>query len=176
MSLLSARHLPVRVNANQRVQRALTCRVSANSSNESLVAPELARVGPEFVADVVRNKVARKTLIVDVREPDEAATGSIKSAVNVPSGVFKSEDKSQLDAVIKEQLAGAEQVVVHCHFSKVRGPTCARALNERLQALGLDNAPEVKVLAGGVAGFMDAFGSDPALAVLPEGGWKPSHS
>lgn len=42
----------------------------------------------------------------------EVAEGSIKSALNVPSSVFKSEDKSQLDAVIKEQLAGAEQVRV----------------------------------------------------------------
>ena len=35
---------------------------------------------------------------------------------------------------------------------------------------------QVKVLAGGVEGFINAFGSDPALTVLPEGGWKPNHS
>eukprot|EP00198_Chlamydomonas_reinhardtii_P012732 XP_001702069.1 rhodanese domain phosphatase [Chlamydomonas reinhardtii] len=115
-------------------------------------------------------------LVLDVREPDEVALGSIKSALNVPSGVFKSDDKSQLDAVIKDKLSGFQQVVVHCHGSKVRGPTSARALNERIKALGLDNAPEVKVLAGGVEGFINAFGSDPALTVLPEGGWKPNHS
>ncbi|KAG2429803.1 hypothetical protein HXX76_010587 [Chlamydomonas incerta] len=141
--------------------------------NDELVAPELARVTPDVVAEVVKSG-DKKTLIVDVRDAHEVAEGSIKTALNVPSAVFKSEDKSQLDAVIKEQLAGAEQVVVHCHFSKVRGPTCARALNERIKALGLDKAPEVKVLAGGVAGFMDGFKADPAVAVLPEGGWNPA--
>ena len=38
------------------------------------------------------------------------ALGSIKSALNVPSGVFKSDDKSQLDAVIKDKLSGFQQV------------------------------------------------------------------
>ncbi|PNW81357.1 hypothetical protein CHLRE_07g352550v5 [Chlamydomonas reinhardtii] len=141
--------------------------------SDELVAPELSRVDPSFVADVVKSG-DKKTLIVDVRDAHEVAEGSIKSALNVPSSVFKSEDKSQLDAVIKEQLAGAEQVVVHCHFSKVRGPTCARALNERLKALGLDNAPEVKVLAGGVAGFMDSYKGDSEVAVLPAQGWDPA--
>lgn len=75
MSLLAARQLPgQRVNA-QRVHlarlayRQIPCRVSAHADDQ-IIAPELARVGPEFVADVIRNKIAAKMLVLDVREPD----------------------------------------------------------------------------------------------------------
>ncbi|PNH12357.1 hypothetical protein TSOC_000731 [Tetrabaena socialis] len=67
----------------------------------------------------------------------------------------------------------AAVVIVHCHYSKVRGPTCAKVLVDRLKALGV-TGPEVKVLAGGVAGFMDEFKGDAALVQLPAGGWNPA--
>ncbi len=57
----------------------------------------------------------------------EFAGGHIKGAVNVPSGVLSAEDKATLDDVIKEQLASAQEVVVHCQRSQV-GPFAVRLL------------------------------------------------
>ncbi|KXZ53723.1 hypothetical protein GPECTOR_6g640 [Gonium pectorale] len=140
---------------------------------EELVAPEIPRLTAEEVVKVVNSP---GVVVVDVRDPKEVEEGRIVGSINVPASVFKSEDKSTLDEVIKSKLNGASEVVVHCHFSKVRGPTCAKALNDRLKALGLDQVPEVKVLAGGVAGFMDKYKEESALVELPPGGWNPAQT
>ncbi|GLC34257.1 hypothetical protein PLESTB_001605100 [Pleodorina starrii] len=140
-------------------------------ASDGVVAPELARVKPAEVAERVK---ANEIVIVDVRDEKEVAEGRIKGSLNVPSSVFKSDDPAALDQVIKGPLSGAKEVVVHCHFCKVRGPTCAQALNNRLKALGAEAGTEVKVLDGGIAAFMEQFKGDGALVELPEAGWNPA--
>ncbi|EFJ47137.1 hypothetical protein VOLCADRAFT_120993 [Volvox carteri f. nagariensis] len=110
----------------------------------------------------------------ELGDMQEVAEGRIKGSLNVPSSVFKSDDTTALDEIIKGQLNGAKEVVVHCHFSKVRGPTCAQALSKQLKALGLEAGTEVKVLEGGVAAFMEQFKEDPSVVELPDGGWNPA--
>lgn len=39
---------------------------------------------------------------------------------------------------------------------------------------GLSYVMQVKVLAGGVAGFMDSYKGDSEVAVLPAQGWDPA--
>ncbi|GLI67080.1 hypothetical protein VaNZ11_011277 [Volvox africanus] len=143
---------------------------------EQIVAPELPRVKPSEVADKLA-KGNGDVVVLDVRDAKEVTEGRIKGSLNVPSSVFKSDDPTSLDEVIKGQLNGAKEVVVHCHFCKVRGPTCAQALNNRLKALlGAEagGGTEVKVLEGGIAAFMDQFKEDSSLVELPEGGWNPA--
>ncbi|GIL53607.1 hypothetical protein Vafri_9219 [Volvox africanus] len=143
---------------------------------EQLVAPELPRVKPSEVADKLA-KGNHDVVVLDVRDAKEVTEGRIRGSLNVPSSVFKSTDPTPLDEVIKGQLNGAKEVVVHCHFCKVRGPTCAQALSNRLKALlgtEASGGTEVKVLEGGIAAFMDQFKEDSSLVELPEGGWNPA--
>ncbi|PNH12360.1 rhodanese domain phosphatase 3 [Tetrabaena socialis] len=150
--------------------------LSVRAMAEELVAPHLARVSAADVARVLKS-APTGTVILDVRELTEVAEGSIKGALNVSASIVRAEDTSAFDAIVKERISGAPQVpvIVHCHFSKFRGPTCAKVLDDRLKALGMSGT-EVKVLAGGVAGFMDEFKGDAALVQLPAGGWAPSHT
>ncbi|KAG2495031.1 hypothetical protein HYH03_006963 [Edaphochlamys debaryana] len=142
------------------------------TDSEQLVAPELARVDATTVAGLLKSGGKPGSVIVDVRDPEEVATGSIKASVNVPSAVFKNPDPAQLDAVIKEQLGDAKEIIVHCHLSKIRGPTCAKSLADRLKALGVEGT-EVKVLAGGIVDFMEGHKDDSSIVKLPESGWNP---
>ncbi|GIL84939.1 hypothetical protein Vretimale_9775 [Volvox reticuliferus] len=144
---------------------------------EQIVAPELPRVKPSEIADKL-TKSNGEVVVLDVRDAKEVTEGRIKGSLNVPSSVFKSDDPTSLDEVIKKQLNGAKEVVVHCHFCKIRGPSCAQALNNRLKALlgaeAVSVGTEVKVLEGGIAAFMEQFKNDSSLVELPEGGWNPA--
>mmetsp|Transcript_4473 Transcript_4473/g.12895 ORF Transcript_4473/g.12895 Transcript_4473/m.12895 type:complete len:139 (+) Transcript_4473:187-603(+) len=95
-----------------------------------------------------------KPLVIDVRGPDEVAAGHIGGAINIPSDSF--DDDDEVDAIIAKHLDAAQEVVVHCALSQVRGPRCANRLASRLAAA--DKPAKVVVLRGGYNGFLEEFG------------------
>lgn len=65
---------------------------------------------------------------------------------------------------------GADTVIVHCALSQVRGPACARRLNERLAVVAVAGGdgsapapPRIAVLTGGFDGWEAVYGKDGAV-------------
>jgi rhodanese-related sulfurtransferase len=67
------------------------------------------------------------------------------------------------------KAAGATEIVVHCALSQVRGPACARRLNERLAAATVSedasassssSRVRIAVLTGGYDGWHAVYGGD----------------
>jgi len=72
--------------------------------------------------------------------------------------------------------AGATEIVVHCALSQVRGPACARRLNERLAAQAAEGGEgvassssrvRIAVLTGGFDGWHAIYGDDAAVTTDP---------
>ncbi|EFJ41886.1 hypothetical protein VOLCADRAFT_98123 [Volvox carteri f. nagariensis] len=109
---------------------------------------------PEIDSDALVEQLDAKTPGLLVL--DELAAGTINGFYNVPTPVFKQADTGPLDRAIHERIKHAKEVVVHCLFCSPgkRGPTAAAALQQRLQALGIEPAPRVSILKGGIDAFM----------------------
>lgn len=134
---------------------------STGHTEGTVVAPHLPRVQAEELAGRLETSEPG-LVVVDVRDATEFAGGHIKGAVNVPSTVFETAGNAELDDIIKARLADAQEVVVHCQRSQVRGPTAAAALEARLKELGLSGepgagGPKVTVLQGGAGHFLQAY-------------------
>ncbi|GLI63295.1 hypothetical protein VaNZ11_006202 [Volvox africanus] len=132
---------------------------------------------PEIDSDELVKQLDAKNpglLVLDVRSPEELASGTIRGFYNVPTPVFKQADTGPLDRAIHERIKHAKEVVVHCLFCSPgkRGPTAASALQQRLQVLGITPAPAVRVLKGGIDAFMAKHAGRSDLVTLPAGGWK----
>ncbi|GIL78237.1 hypothetical protein Vretimale_7610 [Volvox reticuliferus] len=132
---------------------------------------------PEIDSDELVKQLDAKDpdlLVLDVRSPEELASGSIRGFYNVPTPVFKQADTGPLDRAIHERIKHAKEVVVHCLFCSPgkRGPTAASALQQRLQVLGITPKPQVRVLKGGIDAFMAKYADRSDLVALPPGGWK----
>mmetsp|Transcript_29963 Transcript_29963/g.54821 ORF Transcript_29963/g.54821 Transcript_29963/m.54821 type:complete len:126 (-) Transcript_29963:155-532(-) len=110
---------------------------------------DLSYMEPYQLSSLLRSNEKNNVTVVDVRD-DDFEGGHIKGAVNIPSLQFNNEP--YMEPVV-QNLQKSSLVVVHCMFSQVRGPKCARILNERLKRLFTSSAPEVCVLRGGFANF-----------------------
>ncbi|KAG2496070.1 hypothetical protein HYH03_005989 [Edaphochlamys debaryana] len=126
-------------------------------------------------AALVKLLEAKSVLVLDVRSKEELAAGTIRGSLHVPTPLWKQADTGPVDQAIRDHIAKAKQVVVHCLLCAPgkRGPQAAAALQARLQALGVSPAPRVSVLQGGIDAFMKAHGGRADLVDLPAGGWKP---
>lgn len=91
--------------------------------------------------DVARWREEKKPfLLVDVRQPEEAAEGTIEGAVNIP--------RPKLEANIEAHMADPEQpVVVFCG-----GRGRSQLVADSLRAMGVD----AHVLRGGYAAWREA--------------------
>ncbi|WP_024326119.1 rhodanese-like domain-containing protein [Thioalkalivibrio sp. AKL19] len=92
-------------------------------------------------AEVARWREAGKPfLLVDVRQPEEAAAGTIEGAINIP--------RPKLEATIESSMSGPGQpVVVFCG-----GRGRSQLVADNLRAMGI----EAYVLRGGYAAWRDA--------------------
>ena len=98
-------------------------------------------------------------VVIDVRDDDRV--GAIKGAVHKASSSATWADESQLQEWVRAVSSSSTNVVFHCQQSLQRGPRCARAFVEALEALQLENPPAVKVLSGGYGAWERAYsGSD----------------
>lgn len=83
--------------------------------------------------------------ILDVRDPEEFIGGHINGAKNIPSTEFI--DEGNVNSIAQETLnLNSNEVFVHCAYSKVRGPTCARALADAIDKLRVANNLEQEKL------------------------------
>ncbi|MGM0671846.1 rhodanese-like domain-containing protein [Thioalkalivibrio sp.] len=92
-------------------------------------------------AEVTRWREAGKPfLLVDVRQPEEAAAGTIEGAVNIP--------RPKLEATIESSMSSPDQpVVVFCG-----GRGRSQLVADSLRAMGV----EAHVLRGGYAAWREA--------------------
>lgn len=108
-----------------------------------------------------------KVKIIDVRTVEEFAGGHIKGAVHVPyedlldSAAAEAKAQEVLNTV---QTTGANLLLVHCMYSKARGPLVAQSLSQKAQAYGV----EVAILEGGFHNFVNKV-HGPGDEMPPEG-------
>jgi rhodanese-related sulfurtransferase len=95
----------------------------------------------------------KKLLVIDVRD-DDFDGGNIIGAVNIPSHTFP----NQVAELIARTCDGNHELVFHCMMSQVRGPRCCRLFLAELydKVENVDLHPEVYILEGGFAGFVNA--------------------
>ncbi|KAI8915382.1 Rhodanese-like domain-containing protein, partial [Powellomyces hirtus] len=99
-------------------------------------------------------------LIVDVREPNEYSKLHIRTAVNVPSGVFGTSPPE----VVMQTL----HLIFHCNLSLIRGPASADRTAEILSHHHKERdaaRPLVSVLDGGYAEWKREYKHDAKLMV-----------
>ncbi|MEI6510710.1 MAG: rhodanese-like domain-containing protein [Candidatus Uhrbacteria bacterium] len=89
----------------------------------------------------LENPAPGKSILIDVRSPDEYAEGHIPSAINRPIGGL---------AIYEEALRAYDHVYVHCLTGGRSGRVCAR-----LSEIGLPDASSVEggVTAWAAAGY-----------------------
>eukprot|EP01023_Acetabularia_acetabulum_P041026 TRINITY_DN3985_c0_g1_i5.p2 TRINITY_DN3985_c0_g1~~TRINITY_DN3985_c0_g1_i5.p2 ORF type:complete len:127 (-),score=18.22 TRINITY_DN3985_c0_g1_i5:195-575(-) len=104
----------------------------------------------EQLANLLLGPGKNKTVVIDVRSHDFNDVGHIKGCLNIPSDDFGDDD--DVDDLIQKHFNDIEKVIVHCQFSKQRGPFCAQRLSSRLRA-GERAFPDVYVLKGGFQEF-----------------------
>ncbi|WP_019624545.1 rhodanese-like domain-containing protein [Thioalkalivibrio thiocyanoxidans] len=98
---------------------------------------ELPHLEPADLVDW--RQAGRSFLLVDVRQPEEAAEGSIDGAVNIP--------RPKLEASIESHMQDPQQpVVVYCGY---RGRS--QLVADSLRAMGID----ARVLRGGYSAWRD---------------------
>ncbi len=138
-------------------------------------------VEPETLAHWLLEHPER-VFVVDLRDRDYC-DGRIRGSAHVPFCGLRP------DALLDAVPPGATDVVLHCHYSQMRGPTAARALLKAMEARGgrwaaqgktgspAPDGPEglyvpggadappfrVSVLRGGFAAWRDAFHANPVL-------------
>lgn len=95
----------------------------------------------EIVQLIRKDGVDENYTILDVRDEDEYYGGHIKGAKNHPSGYWS--DYTYVREIVEENLE-KDTIVVHCFYSKQRGPTCARILADNLERYLLE-APREKI-------------------------------
>eukprot|EP01025_Chloroclados_australasicus_P055379 TRINITY_DN6699_c0_g1_i1.p3 TRINITY_DN6699_c0_g1~~TRINITY_DN6699_c0_g1_i1.p3 ORF type:complete len:128 (+),score=8.90 TRINITY_DN6699_c0_g1_i1:242-625(+) len=117
---------------------------------------------PEQLAGLLKGPEKDKAIVIDVRSHDFGDIGFIKGCLNIPSDDF--EDDDDIDNLIQQKLNGSEKIIMHCQFSKQRGPHCAYRLQSRLKAAEL-LFPEVYVLRGGFQEFGRKYLHDGELVV-----------
>jgi Cdc25 family phosphatase len=84
--------------------------------------------------------------IVDVRGAHERSFGHFAGSISAPAGDF---DNTSFALSLAKSLLEKDTVVVHCLYSQVRGPKCARILREITAELPGPNHPKILVLRGG---------------------------
>ncbi|KAG0570763.1 hypothetical protein KC19_6G185900 [Ceratodon purpureus] len=93
-----------------------------------------------------------KVAVVDVRDEERAYDGHIAGSMHFSSDSFE----VKLPKLI-EEVKNKDTVVFHCSFSQVRGPKCARKLNEHLKNAvsegKLEKVPSIVVLERGFNGW-----------------------
>jgi rhodanese-related sulfurtransferase len=136
---------------------------AAAESAPPLLHPQIPRIEPSDLADVLRKTDSdhKAPVIVDVR--DAGTTGGfIRGAVNVPKSDF--DDAAKIDALLAK-LKDEPEIVFHCQHSQQRGPGAAFQFLERLEATRKESEhkPDVRVLRGGFHEFSQQFGDDADL-------------
>ncbi len=95
----------------------------------------------EIVQLIRKDGVDENYTILDVRDEDEYYGGHIVGAKNHPSGYWS--DYTYVREIVEANLE-KDTIVVHCFYSKQRGPTCARILADNLERYLLE-APREKI-------------------------------
>eukprot|EP00271_Cylindrocystis_brebissonii_P002766 TRINITY_DN13566_c0_g1_i1.p1 TRINITY_DN13566_c0_g1~~TRINITY_DN13566_c0_g1_i1.p1 ORF type:complete len:171 (+),score=15.33 TRINITY_DN13566_c0_g1_i1:255-767(+) len=117
-------------------------RVCLRPSRVSVMA-ELKYMPAENLVKLKENG-SKGVAIIDVRSEEREEEGHISGSFHYPSTCFE----ESLPSLVKE-IQGKEAVVVHCAFSQVRGPTCAKILAQHLAKQASADNPEVFVLYKG---------------------------
>ena len=93
----------------------------------------------------------KKTLVIDVREPDMFAKGHVPGAVNFDSkSILVMKNSKEL----LEGLPLTDSITIHCQLSLIRGPTCANHLEHLIKKNG--KKITVRLLDGGFKGWQSA--------------------
>lgn len=95
----------------------------------------------EIVQLIRKDGVDENYTILDVRDEDEYYGGHIIGAKNHPSGYWS--DYTYVREIVEANLE-KDTIVVHCFYSKQRGPTCARILADNLERYLLE-VPREKI-------------------------------
>ena len=121
-----------------------------SKSPSELVAEARARIN-EVSAEALAAEAPGSSVLIDVREPAEFATGHLAGAVPIPRGVleFQVEANPAVACVTEPALALRDQpIVLYC---RTGGRSALAA--ESLQKLGFKN---VRSLAGGITAWTNA--------------------
>lgn len=95
----------------------------------------------ELVQLIRKDGIDENYVILDVRDEDEYNDGHIIGAKNYPSGHWA--DYLFVREIIEKHV-NKDTIVVHCFYSKQRGPTCARILADNMERYFLET-PQEKV-------------------------------
>eukprot|EP00808_Paulinella_micropora_P018825 g31892.t1 len=117
---------------------------------------------PDAMALLVASERGRRVEVVDVRDSDFEG-GHIRGARHIPAYEFASKATALARALVgsdgkqssKSRGAAPPLVLVHCMFSKQRGPRCAAILRAELGRVQSGQRWEVAVLQGGFSAFVN---------------------
>jgi Cdc25 family phosphatase len=115
----------------------------------------IRQIQPHVLADWIRSS-RPSFIVVDVRDHDYQ-DGRIKGSMHIPSTEWERRSSELLDHVIKNQITN---VIFHCTFSAVRGPTIAKSFSQSIKE---QYSLRVHVLQGGWSAWSSKYGSDPAV-------------
>ncbi|KNC48914.1 uncharacterized protein AMSG_04659 [Thecamonas trahens ATCC 50062] len=129
--------------------------------------PTVPYLQPDSLLGLLRDEQA-PVVVVDVRDDDHAG-GHIAGAIWLASRDFDAGMTSLARELVQRAAdAGASDmnplpVVVHCQFSQVRGPSCARALAAHPDIAACPTV-QIAILKGGYSYFSRRYApTDPDL-------------
>lgn len=102
---------------------------------------ELDYIEPRQLVELVEPHI-----VIDVRKPEEYEKKHIRGAINIPYNTFSDNLKN-----IAEKYCGKVDIIIHCEFSEVRGPYCAKLLKM------YTNNCKIRVLKGGYNNFSKKY-------------------
>ncbi|KAL2262065.1 hypothetical protein VTK26DRAFT_2592 [Humicola hyalothermophila] len=119
---------------------------------------QAAQIEPGRVLQLLRQQETlgeggrRDFLLVDARRTD-CTGGTIRGSLNLPAHSFYPTRKTFYDLC---KQAGIRKVIFYCASSRGRAPRCAAWMQDYVNELG--GELECQVLAGGVRGWVQAYG------------------
>jgi Cdc25 family phosphatase len=123
-------------------------------------------IKPELLADWLL-EIPDSVIVLDVRDSDYEG-GKVRNSMHVP---FSSFDPPAVFSAIPESV---KEVVVHCHYSQMRGPSAAASLLNYIKSLlSFGNSDEkpaaeklpfrVSVMRGGFSAWKESYYSNHLL-------------
>jgi rhodanese-related sulfurtransferase len=117
----------------------------------------VTRISTLNLREIILN-ASKKFQVVDVRD-DDYAVGKIVGSINVPSSIFEDKLEELSSNLLKQQK---KNVIFHCYYSQVRGPTCANTFKRFVDEKYPDEF-NVLVLQGGWDAFQSEYVNDKKL-------------
>lgn len=108
---------------------------------QQLVAEAKANI-TEIDVNKAEKVCPKADIVIDIREPEEYATGHLKEAISIPRGVleFKIGDLPNIDS--------GSQIILYCKTSG-----CAALATESLEKMGYE---QVRSITGGYEAWLEA--------------------